>query len=84
MLFNKLSYEAFRLVAWVGILPWVETHHPQHVVLINKAVEEDKELKTKTELVQKRSSLIYTLVYLHCRTIAFKNFSRYRVAVMTS
>ena len=38
--FYKRSYEAFRRVAWAGFLPWVESHHPQDVVHINKALED--------------------------------------------
>ena len=37
---HKLSYEAFRRVAWAGFLPWVESHHPQDAAQINKALED--------------------------------------------
>lgn len=37
--FRKLSYEAFRHVAWEGFLPWVESYHPQNAAQINKALE---------------------------------------------
>ena len=36
--FHKLSYEAFRHVAWERFLPWVESHHPQDAAQINKAL----------------------------------------------
>ncbi|XP_068719543.1 uncharacterized protein [Montipora capricornis] len=38
--FHKLSYEAFRRVAWAGFLQWVESRHPQDAALINKALED--------------------------------------------
>ena len=38
--FYKLSYEAFRRIAWAGFLPWVESHHPQDAAQINKALED--------------------------------------------
>ena len=38
--FHKLSYEAFRCVAWAAFLPWVESHHPQDAARINKALQD--------------------------------------------
>jgi len=38
--FHKLSYEAFRRVAWAGFPPWFESHHPQDAAQINKALED--------------------------------------------
>ena len=38
--FHKLSYEAFRQAEWVGFLPWVESHHLQDAMQINKALED--------------------------------------------
>ena len=37
--FYKLSYEAFRRVAWAGFLQWIESRHPQDAAQINKALE---------------------------------------------
>ena len=42
--FHKLSYEAFRHVAWAGFLPSVESHHPQDAAQINKALEDVRSL----------------------------------------
>jgi len=38
--FHKLSYEAFRRVAWAGFLQWFEGRHPQDAAQINKALED--------------------------------------------
>ena len=38
--FHKLSYEAFRRVAWAEFLPWVKSHHLQDAAQINKALED--------------------------------------------
>ena len=43
--------------------------------LVCSLSKEKKQEQTKTELVQKRPRLIYTLVHLHCHMIAFKKFS---------
>ena len=41
---HKLSYKASRRTAWAGSLPWVQSHHPQDVAQINKAVEDIRSL----------------------------------------
>lgn len=40
MRFHKLSYEAFRHVAWAGFLQWFEGCHPQDAAQSNKALED--------------------------------------------
>lgn len=40
MRFHKLSYEAFRRIAWEGFLQWFEGPHPQDAAQINKALED--------------------------------------------
>lgn len=37
---HELYYEAFRRVAWEGVLPWIESHHPHDAAQINEALED--------------------------------------------